>query len=200
MIGVYNRSVILTYIGVMLSLAGMSCLGLNQMGPAMICLIFAGICDLFDGVIARRCKRTEEEKQFGIMIDSLADVVSFLVFPSLILLVISSFSGWGYVTAVLYTLAGIIRLAWFHVHTAGEERVSYYEGLPVTYIALILPSVYLLTTLVHTEVVFIWNIVYLVVAFLFLLKVRIAKPTGLWYAFFSVLAVAETVAILVLRI
>jgi len=180
----------------MISLAGMVCVGSDRMGTAMVCLIFAGVCDLFDGVIARRCRRTEEEKQFGIMIDSLADVVSFLVFPSLLLIRISAGSSWGYATAVLYTLAGIIRLAWFHIHTAGEERIAWYEGLPVTYIALILPSVYLLIRALGLEAVFIWIIVYLIVAFLFLLKVRIPKPSGVWYLFFSALALAETAMIL----
>ena len=64
-IGKYNKSVIVTYIGACLSIIGIY-LTLNEnISDAIICLIFAGICDLFDGIIARMCKRDDVEKEFG---------------------------------------------------------------------------------------------------------------------------------------
>ena len=41
---------------------------------------------MFDGKVARMCKRTEEEKQFGIQIDSLADTINFIALPVVIML------------------------------------------------------------------------------------------------------------------
>ena len=36
-----------------------------QLRLAMMAFIVSGICDLFDGVVARRMKRTESQKRFG---------------------------------------------------------------------------------------------------------------------------------------
>ena len=51
MIGKWNKSVILTYIGLGCSLLGFyfSTVNINY---TIICLVLAGICDLFDGFIA----------------------------------------------------------------------------------------------------------------------------------------------------
>ncbi len=77
-IGKYNISVILTYIGVAFAFSGIAAAFGEKFAAAMIFLAAAGICDLFDGVIARKCKRDEAEKEFGVQIDSLADVIGFL--------------------------------------------------------------------------------------------------------------------------
>ncbi|MCM1101135.1 MAG: CDP-alcohol phosphatidyltransferase family protein [Acetatifactor muris] len=209
MLGCYNKSVILTYAGVALSLTGIcGCLA-GQWDMAMICLIAAGICDLFDGMIARKCKRTDMEKQFGIQIDSLADVVSFLIFPAVMLLggmgtkemarVSFTENPWnaaGLVLAILYVLAGIIRLAWFNIHTATDVPARHYEGLPVTYAALILPLFYVLWKIVLFPG-YLWLPVYGILAFCFVWRVPMPKPTGIWYGVFAALAVLVTILIAV---
>ena len=72
MIGYYSYTVILTYLSLVFAMAGIH-LSFNGMYQwAFICLIMCGICDTFDGMVARSKKnRTEEEKRFGIQIDSL---------------------------------------------------------------------------------------------------------------------------------
>ena len=62
-IGKYNKSVIITYTGVIAAVIGCY-LAIVKAAPryAVLCLIIAGLCDLFDGVFARMCKRNEEEK------------------------------------------------------------------------------------------------------------------------------------------
>ena len=72
MIGFYNYSVILTYIGLVSSVFGITQVFENHMSIAFLCLLLSGICDLFDGKIARSMKnRTEHEKVFGIQIDNI---------------------------------------------------------------------------------------------------------------------------------
>ena len=85
MLGVYDYTVVLTYVSVLISMGGMlfSVNGYPRM--AIVCLALSGFCDMFDGKIARTKKnRTEVEKKFGIQIDSLADIICFGVGPSLI--------------------------------------------------------------------------------------------------------------------
>ena len=198
MIGKYNKSVILTYIGVCISIAGMALAFRGMLSAAMICFIFAGICDLFDGVIARKCKRTEEEKQFGVQIDSMADMISFVAFPVVIGLNTAGEIPWLTVPVMmLYSLCGIIRLAWFNMTANSEGNRKYYDGLPVTYSALIFPLLWLLNGFVN-EILFtvLWTAAYIVTAFLFVLNIKIRKPTGVWYIVFGVLAIAVTAAVI----
>ena len=79
MIGYYNYTVVLTYISLASSVFGMTQAIHGRFKTAILCLAISGLCDMFDGKIARTKKdRTEDEKAFGIQIDSLCDVVCFL--------------------------------------------------------------------------------------------------------------------------
>ena len=51
-LGVYHPSVIVTYIGVVISVFGIFCV--NDLYLATILLMVAGLCDAFDGIFARR--------------------------------------------------------------------------------------------------------------------------------------------------
>ena len=75
--GVYNPSIILTYISVFCAIVGMAHLmksetidSFNYMRVAIPLLIASGVCDMFDGAVARRCKRTDKEKEFGVQLES----------------------------------------------------------------------------------------------------------------------------------
>ena len=72
MIGFYNYTVILTYVGMLSGFMGIVSAWSGNLKMALLCLIFAGVCDMFDGKIASTMKRTKQEKRFGVQIDSLA--------------------------------------------------------------------------------------------------------------------------------
>lgn len=191
-IGYYNKSVILTFVGILISIVGM--LNAANTDIALTCLILAGICDLFDGVIARKCKRTEKEKEFGVQIDSLADVISFLIFPVVFAVFNNDNKILAAIIAGVYILAGVERLGWFNVNT-GEGKKGYYDGLPVTYSALIIPIVNVVLELLNVQFKYTNYILLMVLAVLYVVNVKIKKPTGVWYIIFSVLAVATIAAI-----
>ena len=178
MIGKWNKSVILTYFGLLLSVLGIMLLFLGkEIKYVMICLILSGLCDLFDGTVARRCKRTKEEKEFGIQLDSLVDVISFIAFPLVILFSINS--SWYYIPiAIIYAIFGIARLAYFNIKAANTNKaVKAYIGMPVTYAALIFPLVFLLSYLLKDSLfIIIYNVITLLVAILFILKINVPKP------------------------
>ena len=116
MIGFYNYSVIVTYIGVALSVSGMALASTGQFKFAILCLALAGACDTFDGKIARAMKnRTKEMEIFGIQIDSLCDMVCFGVTPVIISYQMGLNSVWGIAIEILFVLCGVIRLAYFNV-------------------------------------------------------------------------------------
>ena len=85
MIGYYNYTVILTYLSLISALFGTHLAFRGEPVGALICLLLCGAFDSFDGMVARTKKgRTEEEKKFGIQIDSLVDMFSFGIFQLLL--------------------------------------------------------------------------------------------------------------------
>ena len=190
-IGCYNKSVILTYVGVILSFFGMLKANTN-INLSYNLLILAGICDLFDGAIARKCKRTDIEKEFGVQIDSLADVVSFVLFPSIILTATVDYKFVNLVV-LMYMLCGVIRLAWFNINTSIDKTTTHFIGLPVTYVALIIPTIEIILRLLSLTEPFVgsavYMITYVIIAIMFIMNINIKKPRGIWYIVFGALAV-----------
>ena len=149
-IGFYNYTVILTYMSLISGVIGMKCAFDGKFGFAMGCLIFSGVCDMFDGVVARSKKnRTADEKNFGIQIDSLCDAVCFGVFPAIFLYFSGVNTIHGFAILVFYVLCAVIRLAFFNVLEMNRQMnetgcAKGYRGLPVTSAAIIFPLIYLL--------------------------------------------------------
>ena len=145
MIGFYSYTVVLTYLGLASAAMGMILTFQGFAKYALFCLAFSGLCDMFDGKVARLKKdRTEDEKRFGIQIDSLCDVVCFGAFPMILCYSIGMRGPAGISILVFYLIAGVIRLAFFNVmeekrQDETDEARKYYQGLPITSIAIILP-------------------------------------------------------------
>ncbi len=189
MIGYYNVSVILTYAGLVSAVIGMCQSFEGHFKIALLCLMLSGVCDMFDGTIARRVKRNDDEKSFGIQIDSLCDLICFGAFPSVIIFNFCKYHSAGVfnfwfttLCIAFYILAAVIRLGYFNVseinRTASDTgKRKYYEGLPVTSASLLLPLFLMfdLLTRNHFHIRF-YNIGLLVVGILFITKIKIRKP------------------------
>ena len=153
-IGFYGYWVWLTYLSVITSFTGVTFALRGKPDAAVVCLILSGICDMFDGTVARTAKRNDMQKAYGIQIDSLADVMSFGLLPAAIGYCLFDLSGnrtpattaATVIICSLYVLCGLIRLAYFNVteeemQARGEKR-TYYLGLPITMASLILSVTY----------------------------------------------------------
>ena len=191
-IGKYNKSLIITYIGVASAIIGMSFAMQKDFRYAMICLVVAGVCDLFDGKVARMCKRTKEEKLFGIEIDSLADMVGFVVFPVVIGYSLG-LNAWFYILGyVLLVLAGITRLGFFNITVVEkntDKPVSSYNGLPVTSTSIIVPFFWFLSEAINgLEFSLLYPYIIYITAFLFVFKFSIPKLKGKAYIVVGILA------------
>lgn len=197
-LGMWNKSVILTYVGMAFAVGGMCLASGGHISYAYACLIVAGVCDLFDGALARKIKRTEAEKQFGIQLDSLVDVVSFIALPVTIFCAMGLTKIWQIALYVLFAVSGIARLGYFNVITADENGpVKYYTGLPVTYSALIFSVANLGGCFVRKDLFeILFTILVALVAVAEVVKVPVVKPRGVAYAFFAVAAIGLLVVYL----
>ncbi len=150
MLGYYNPSVILTYLSLIFATFGISRAmegGDTNIFASIFFLMLSGVCDMFDGAVAARCKRDEEEKLFGIQIDSLCDLVAFGALPACITLSLAEHSAFSRIGAALILLSSVIRLGFFNVQETirnREEKLTHYTGLPVTTVALLFPAALLI--------------------------------------------------------
>lgn len=131
MLGFYNYTVILTYLGMLTGFAGIVRVLSDDIRGAIVCLMIAGVCDMFDGTIASTMERTKQEKRFGVQIDSLSDLVCFGVLPALIVYAGGS-GGLRFIPCALYLLCALIRLSWFNVDE--EERQEKESGHRTAYL------------------------------------------------------------------
>ena len=182
LLGYYNYTVILTYIGMLTAFWGITFTIGGRFRAAVICLMAAGFCDMFDGAIASTRPRMPKEKRFGIQIDSLSDLICFGVFPALLVyLNCNSTKMLPLVVCGLYVLCALIRLSYFNVdeeerQNGTTEHRDSYLGLPVTTIALLLPAMFGLDCL-HLVPIRISGIVLLACAgAAFLIPFRLKKP------------------------
>lgn len=205
MIGFYDYTVWLTYASLLSAVAGifMCFLGHGHPYIGSLFLLFSGLCDAFDGKVARTKKdRTFAEKQYGIQLDSLADLVAFGVLPVCIGIAVYRASAvldpvtdpclvaeipvWVYlIVYCAFVLAGLIRLAYFNVTEEENQKNGVtvrkeYTGLPITSSALIFPTFlllrYLLLNLTGVDVAVGYYALMLLTAFLFVSKISVRKP------------------------
>ncbi len=183
MIGYYNPSVIATYLSLMSSIVGM-CFSLSgKMLAAIFCLMLCGLLDMIDGPIARRCKRTEDEKNFGIQIDSLCDVVCFGAQAAVFCLCMAGITWYAAIIAGFFVLAGVIRLGFFNVQEMNRVKVDpglrkVYDGLPITSSSMLLPLVTLIDAAIKPFCGWIYLIAMAVIGFFYIAPVHIPKIHG----------------------
>ena len=169
MLGVYNYTVILTYIGMLTGVAGIGLALRGGLPWALLCLLLAGLFDMFDGTIASTKKdRTPQERRFGVL-------------PAAIVFAAAHGRAVAAVVSGLYALCALIRLAWFNVDeeerqdTAAGGRTQYL-GLPVTTVALFLPTLLGLARLASWHLGALGAGLLAVMAVAFLLPFKVAKP------------------------
>lgn len=201
MIGFYDYTVVLTYVSLFISVFGMTLANTGNFRMAILCLALSGLCDMFDGKIARTKKeRSADEKLFGMQIDSLCDVVCFGAFPALICYMLGVRGVFGILIIGYYCICSVIRLAFFNVLETNRQQVEdgankYYHGLPITSMAIVLPLVFMLQFFIPDRIfILLLHITLVVVGTLFIVDFQLKKP-GNHVLLFLVLVVAAAVVI-----
>ena len=150
MLGFYDYTVVLTYISLAVSVFGMT-------------------------------RALEGDFKVGIQIDSLCDVVCFGVFPAMICYCLGMNHIPGVIILCLYCVASVIRLGYFNVmeekrQNETSELRHYYQGLPITSMAIILPFLYLLRRGCGKNFLLVIHVAVLVVGVLFISDFKVKKP------------------------
>ena len=129
--GIYLAPNLVTSMGMIFGLIAISKTFEGDFVKAAWAIVIAGFFDGMDGKIARLTKTTSE---FGIQLDSLADLVSFGVAPGVLVYQFAlrhSFApSMGWAVAALFTICGALRLARFNVQTHVVDG-RWFVGMPI---------------------------------------------------------------------
>ena len=202
LLGFYNYTVVLTYLGAAAALCGIFFSVSGHPFWGVLCLLLAGLTDMFDGKVASTMKRNDAEKMFGIEIDSLCDLISFGVLPLAIGYGMGLSGGIFYISAVCYLLCAIIRLAYFNVDEIERQknepgRRLYYYGLPVTSAALLFPLLFSFQSSLGKAAVILYQLFLFIVAIAFVLRFRLPKPDKKQLPVFLVIGIAIAALVIV---
>src|SRR5215813_498196 len=153
---------------------------------AAVAIFFGSFFDAFDGRVARL---TRTQSEFGVELDSLADVVTFGVAPAILVFkwALAGMGLFGIVICSIYAACGAIRLARFNVLAHAESGTQrFFIGLPIPLAAGMLVALVIALNNLEApvaEAVGLWPIAALVLVLAFLMvstiRYRTFKEAGL---------------------
>jgi CDP-diacylglycerol--serine O-phosphatidyltransferase len=177
-----NRANAITLVGACAGLAAALLAVEGHLAYALGTLIVCGICDVFDGLVARTLTRTEEERTFGARLDSLVDATSFGIAPPLVLHAAGLTHPAELALLFVYLACAVWRLAYFDtlgLVDSGESKR--YRGLPTTFCALGFPVAGLAGFHSGEALRIALDVTAPVLAVLMVAPIRFPKPRGVWY-------------------
>ena len=166
---------------------------------SIICVLWAVLFDWNDGIIARKMKgRKKEQGVFGVQLDSMIDMVSFGVFPAVLLLSYGNYNVWFMPGAFIIVAAIAIRLSYFSLYGLIDNKT--YRGLSVDSNGLILAFLFLFESFFsHSFFSIILYTLLMVLSALNLSSIAIPKLGGKWvYALIAYVLLLTTVFSLIL--
>lgn len=184
----------LTLTGLMLSFISVIFSMQSNFYAAIICMMYAGIIDLFDGFLARRTERTELQSEVGKHLDSLVDICSFGFAPAIFAYSWGLREPFSIALLVIYMAMNALRLAYFNsTGLTISENKEYYTGLPVTYAALFIPLTFTLSFFIPNYAMkIVLQGLYLLLATAMISGFKMLKLSGVWYGIFSLAAIGLT--------
>jgi CDP-diacylglycerol--serine O-phosphatidyltransferase len=117
----------------------------NNFGLAASLIVASAVFDAFDGVVARLIHRTGN---FGVELDSIADVVAFGAAPAILGYCMGLDHPMEVMLLVAFVLASAMRLARFNIL---KVRGHYFIGMPTTANGWLIPLIYLILTSINVE-------------------------------------------------
>lgn len=171
---------------------GCALLAINgQPAYAVVALMVSGLCDLFDGFVARRLDRSNMQCRFGGHLDSVVDACSF-GFAPVVLMYASGLNGPLEIPLlILFVTCVVWRLAYFDtVGLLGEGRQRYFTGLPTTYVAMFLPLAFLAGFWSRAMLRGCAGAALVVLALAMISTIPVRKPGGVFYVLFPLSGIA----------
>lgn len=112
---------------------------MGEYESAAVFILVAALLDALDGRVARL---TGTSSEFGLQLDSIADVISFGVAPALAAFSwsLNSYGRLGWAVSFLFVICGAMRLARFNIQRTVPDR-RFFVGMPIPAAAFIIATI-----------------------------------------------------------
>jgi len=184
---------IVTLLGLISGVLGIYFALVGNFPVSIIAMLWAVLFDWYDGPIAQRMPgRSNTLKSIGAKMDSLVDIVSLAICPSIILLSYGDFSAWFFPGALAIVMAGVVRLAYFD--TFGVDKNGTIAGLSLDITPFVVALVFLLEGILgHSAFSVLLYVTIVVLSFLHVAPFRMHKMVGRWYYIITAYVLIMTV-------
>ena len=178
---IWIKANLISFLGLISTVVGIWLCFVGRINYGVILLLLSGICDGVDGEFAKRNRKKTQNPEYGIQLDSLADIVCSGVFPIVICLSLG-FVDWYFMVAYcIFLICGITRLTYYNVNSSKEK---YFKGVPITVSTFVIPFLFFIT-----RVCWAYLITILLLSMLYVLNIKISKPTIKFRLCFSIIAI-----------
>lgn len=176
-IGYYRKCDILTMCGTFLAFIGIILAINDHFTFSAFCLFLCGVCDGFDGKLARMKRYKKEQKVYGAQLDSLSDVICFGVFPAILTSLIFN-NIYVYIISAIYMLCGLVRLAFFNtLDIMPKSNKNVFIGVPITTVAIIYPIILFIIRFINFNILkIVMPIILLILSISYILNIEFKKP------------------------
>jgi CDP-diacylglycerol---serine O-phosphatidyltransferase len=188
-----NAANAITLLGACAGLAAAILAVQGKLPFALCAFAIAGLCDLFDGLVARKLTRTDEQKAFGARLDSLCDACVFGALPPFLFYAAGMTTPAELGVLAAFLCSAVWRLAYFD--TVGLTDGSY-RGLPTTFVALVVPLAFLAGFDGASTLRVAANASAAALAVAMVAPFKLPKPGGVFYVIFPLLAIGVVVTYL----
>lgn len=175
-IGYYRKCDLLTMTGTLSSFIGLLMTLNGHYTITVFLLIIAGLCDAFDGCLARSKKYDIYQKTYGAQLDSISDVVCFGVLPAFLTSAICN-NIIAYIISIFYMLCGVVRLSYFNMlDVTKSAKPKTYRGIPITSVTVVYPVIFLIVKFINSNYLkVVLPILLLILGLLFIIDIEYPK-------------------------
>lgn len=161
---------IFTFFNLALGILAIMCIFNQDYFDSALLILLAAVMDRYDGKIARKFNATSE---IGKELDSLSDLISFGVAPTILMwnIALIHFGILGIIVTILYAIAGAYRLARYNV----MDFDGIYYGIPITMSGGIVAIISLYLTKYKINIIILAFIMLLLAYIMITKKIRLKK-------------------------
>ncbi len=178
-LGFYNLANFMTLLGLASSVTAIFAAVALDFKLAVLLFAFAGVCDSLDGKLARNRTDNGDPRKavYGVMLDSLCDLISFGVTPCVIAYAFGNKTAIDMVIYLLFITCGCIRLAYYNTRAlCSDGKVSGFVGVPITTSVVVFPLIIMLAMFIPPVIIsYILRIFFVLLGAAFILKVKVKR-------------------------
>lgn len=166
----------ITLLGIICAITGMLLCIIGKSGYAAVLLTISGICDGFDGYFAKKTRKPNQSSEYGVELDSLADIVCAGVFPVILSMSLGFTKWYSLIIYVLFIMCGITRLTYYNVNSAHKD---YFNGVPITVSAFLIPIVYFIfrNSVDSLPFMIVLMSTFIILSISYVTNIKVKKPT-----------------------